>query len=52
MSFFNHRKDLHRKGIDFYGSNNNKEPAKTSTDINLVAIDRTDLEAFTLSEVI
>ena len=53
MSFFDRRKDLHRNGIAFSnGSNSDSEPAKVSTDISLVAIDRTDPEAFALSEVI
>ena len=53
MSFFDRRTDLHRNGIAFSnGSNNDSDPAKISTDISLVAIDRTDLEAFALSEVI
>ena len=53
MAFFDHRTDLHRNGIAFTtGSNNDGEPAKISTDISLVAIDRTDPEAFALSEVI
>tara|TARA_Y100001968_G_scaffold289234_1_gene292123 strand:+ start:538 stop:807 length:270 start_codon:yes stop_codon:yes gene_type:complete len=53
MSFFDHRTDLHRNGIAFSNeSNNDTDPAKTSTDISLVAIDQTDPEAFALSEVI
>ena len=53
MSFFERRIDLHRNGIAFsHSSNNDAEPAKISTDISLVAIDRTDPEAFALSEVI
>ena len=53
MSFFDRRTDLHRNGIAFSnGSNNDSDPAKISTDISLVAIDRTDPEAFALSEVI
>ena len=53
MSFFDRRTDLHHNGIAFSnGSNNDSDPAKISTDISLVAIDRTDPEAFALSEVI
>jgi len=53
MSFFNRRKDLHSNGIAFGDSqNNNSDPAKVSTDISLVAIDKTDPESFALSEVI
>ena len=47
MSFFDRRSDLHRNGIAFSnGSKDNAEPAKVSTDISLVAIDRTDPEVF------
>ena len=53
MQFFDRRTDLHRNGIAFSDeSNNDSDPAKISTDISLVAIDRTDPEAFALSEVI
>ena len=53
ISFFDRRTDLHRNGIAFSnGSDNGSEPAKVSTDISLVAIDRTDPESFALSEVI
>ena len=53
MSFFDRRTDLHRNGIAFSnGANNDSDPAKISTDISLVAIDRTDPESFALSEVI
>ena len=53
MSFFDRRKDLHRNGISFSnGANKDSDPAKISTDISLVAIDRTDPESFALSEVI
>ena len=54
MTFFDQRTDLHRTGIAF-GSDScasNAEPAKVSTDISLLAIDRSDPEAFALSEVI
>ena len=46
MSFFDRRTDLHRNGIAFSNvSNNDSDPAKISTDISLVAIDRSDPEA-------
>ena len=54
MSFFDRRNDLQRSGVAF-GNNSSStlaEPAKVSTDISLVAIDRSDPEAFALSEVI
>ena len=54
MSFFDKRPDLQRSGIAF-GNNSpspEEEPAKVSTDISLVAIDRSDIEAFALSDVI
>ncbi len=54
MSFFDRRQDLQRSGIAF-GNNSfstKGDPAKVSTDISLVAIDRSDPEAFALSEVI
>ena len=49
MSFFDRRHDLQHSGIAF---GNDAEPAKVSTDISLVAIDRSDPEVFALSEVI
>ncbi|WP_320665098.1 2OG-Fe(II) oxygenase [Prochlorococcus sp. MIT 1223] len=49
ISFFDRRKDLYRNGIAFGHSS---EPAKVSTDISLVSIDRTDPESFAISEVI
>ena len=53
MSFFDRRTDLHRNGIAFSnGLNNDSDPGKISTDISLLAIDRTDPESFALSEVI
>ena len=51
MAFFDRRTDLQRPGIAF-GSDGDAEPAKVSTDISLVAIDRTDAEAFAFAEVI
>jgi hypothetical protein len=51
MAFFDRRTDLQRPGVAF-GSEGDPEPAKVSTDISLVAIDRSDPEAFALAEVI
>ena len=51
MAFFDRRPDLQRPGVAF-GPADAAEPAKVSTDISLVAIDRSDLEAFALAEVI
>ena len=52
--FFNRRTDLHRNGVAFGQgeSNSNEVPVKTSTDISLVGIDRSDPEAFALSDLI
>ncbi len=53
MGFYDRRRDLHRRGIVFSEElNTQADPAKTSTDISLVAIDTTDPEAFALSEVL
>ncbi len=54
MSFFDRRPDLQRNGVAFgYDlSSFEMEPAKVSTDISLVAIDRSDPDAFALSDVI
>ena len=51
MAFFDRRTDLQRPGIAF-GPSDDQEPSKLSTDISLVAIDRTDPESCALSEVI
>lgn len=54
MAFFDRRPELQRNGVAF-GSNARStlsEPAKVSTDISLVALDRSDPESFALSEVI
>jgi hypothetical protein len=51
MAFFDRRPDLQRPGVAF-GAADAAEPAKVSTDISLVAIDRSDPEAFALAEVI
>ena len=54
ISFFDRRVDLQRRGVAFGNdsSSGTDEPAKVSTDISLVAIDRSDPEAFALSDVI
>ena len=53
MTFYSRRPDLHRVGVSF-GSDAGveAEPAKISTDISLVSIDRSDPEAFALADVI
>ena len=48
-AFFERRTDLQRPGVAFGPS---AVPAKISTDISLVAIDRSDPEAYALAEVI
>ena len=50
MAFFDTRPDLQRPGVAF--GPDDAEPAKVSTDISLVAIDRSDPQAFALAEVI
>jgi hypothetical protein len=50
-AFFERRVDLQRPGVAF-GMDGDREPAKVSTDISLVAIDRSDSEAFALSQLI
>ncbi|MCS5586428.1 MAG: 2OG-Fe(II) oxygenase, partial [Gammaproteobacteria bacterium] len=52
MDFFDKRQDLQRPGIAFGPGGNNTDPAKISTDISLVAISRSDPEAFALSDLI
>lgn len=54
ITFFDRRKDLQRSGLAFsnHSPSTLGEPAKVSTDISLVAIDRSDLEAYALAEVI
>ncbi len=54
MTFFDRRTDLHRSGAAFGDdqTNQNAQAAKVSTDISLLSIDRSDPEAFALSEVI
>ncbi len=54
LAFFDRRRDLQTSGVAF-GANlpdYASEPAKVSTDISLVSIDRSDPEAFALAEVI
>ena len=51
MAFFDRRSDLQRPGVAF-GPGGRDEPAKVSTDISLVSIDRSDPDAYALSEVI
>ncbi len=54
MALFERRPDLQCPGVAFgpEGSEPASEPAKVSTDISLVAIDRSDPEAYALAEVI
>lgn len=52
MDFFERRKDLQRSGIAFGSGGSGAKPAKTSTDISLVAISRKDPESFALSDLI
>ena len=51
MAFFDRRPDLQRQGVAFgpEGGAAGAEPAKVSTDISLVSIDRSDPEAFALA---
>ncbi|MFM7268755.1 MAG: 2OG-Fe(II) oxygenase [Cyanobium sp.] len=51
MAFFERRSDLQRPGVAF-AAGGEGDPAKVSTDISLVAIDRSDPEAFALADVI
>ncbi|MFY8150063.1 MAG: 2OG-Fe(II) oxygenase, partial [Prochlorococcaceae cyanobacterium] len=53
MAFYERRTDLQRPGVAFGPeAGPGAEPAKISTDISLVAIDRSDPESFALAEVI
>lgn len=64
MAFFERRSDLQTSGVAFgsgvagggadgaEGAGAGREPGKVSTDISLVAIDRSDPEAFALADVI
>jgi hypothetical protein len=49
LAFFSNRGDLQRPGVAF-GPGGAGDPAKMSTDISLVAIDRSDPEAFAVRE--
>ena len=49
--FFERRVDLQRPGVAF-GPEGEGEPAKQSTDISLVSIDRSEPESFALSQLI
>ena len=49
--FYGRREDLRRPGVAF-GADGDAEPAKQSTDISLVAIDRAEPESFALSQLI
>lgn len=52
MDFFDRRHDLQRPGIAFGPGGSDAEPAKSSTDISLVAFSRSDPEAFALADLI
>lgn len=52
MDFFDRRHDLQRPGIAFGPGGSDSEPAKSSTDISLVAFSRSDPEAFALADLI
>ena len=61
LAFYDRRVDLQRRGVAFLSGGEaraaeageaRRQPAKVSTDISLVAIDRSDAEAFALAEVI
>ena len=52
MAFFEKREDLQRPGVAFGPGGSDAEPAKVSTDISLVALSRSDPEAFALADVI
>jgi len=52
ISFFDRRNDLQTNGIAFGQNTSLDDPYKVSTDISLVAIDKSDPEAFAISEVI
>lgn len=52
MDFFERRQDLQRPGVAFGPGGSNAEPAKVSTDISLVALNRSDPEKFALADLI
>ena len=49
--FYGRREDLRRAGVAF-GAEGDHEPAKQSTDISLVAIDRSEPESFALAQLV
>mgnify|MGYP002525320828 FL=1 len=52
MDFFERRQDLQRPGVAFGPGGSDAKPAKVSTDISLVALNRSDPEAYALAELI
>lgn len=52
MDFFERRVDLQRPGVAFGSDPNDAVPSKSSTDISLVAISRSDPEEFALADII
>ena len=52
MDFYERRVDLQRPGVAFGSGDNDAEPSKSSTDISLVAISRSDPEEFALADII
>ena len=52
MNFFERRQDLQRPGVAFGPGGSDSEPAKVSTDISLVALNRSDPEKFALADLI
>ena len=52
IDFFERRQDLQRSGVAFGSGGSDAEPAKVSTDISLVALSRSDPEAFALADLI
>ena len=52
VGFFDRRADLQHSGVAFGPAGGSREAAKVSTDISLIAFDRSDPEAHGLAEVI
>jgi len=52
LGFYARRSDLRRRGVAFGDGPGDQVPAKVSTDISLVALDRDDAEAHGLAEVV
>ena len=50
LAFYERRSDLHTSGLSFGDDPNN--PRKVSTDISLVWVDRSDAEAFGISDLL